>query len=111
MLMPSTTPSGRGVAALLSMLAGFLAASCGSTKDSTSIHLGPPASLTIIAGDAQSGVVGQELPQPVVVKVVDANGNPVPVKQSISASPVAVAASSPGPSSPIKAESRRSAGH
>lgn len=59
------------------VVASLLVSSCSDSKDATSVHIGRPASLTIVSGDAQSGVVGQELPQPVVVKVVDANGNAV----------------------------------
>ena len=36
-----------------------------------------PASLDIVAGDQQQGVVGSELPNPLVVRVEDANGLPI----------------------------------
>ena len=36
-----------------------------------------PASLRIVSGDAQTGAAGEELAQPVVVKVEDASGQPV----------------------------------
>lgn len=36
-----------------------------------------PARLTLVSGDNQSAVVGQALPNPLVVKVTDANDNPV----------------------------------
>ena len=39
---------------------------------------GPPASLTIASGDNQTGPAGTTLPLPLVVKVTDANSNPVP---------------------------------
>jgi hypothetical protein len=39
--------------------------------------VGPPASLTIVSGDQQQAIVGTELANPLVVKVLDANGNPV----------------------------------
>ena len=35
---------------------------------------GPPAAISIMGGNGQSAVAGTELPQPVVVRVVDANG-------------------------------------
>ena len=38
---------------------------------------GPPAVLQIVSGNTQQGTVGQELSQPIVVKILDANGNPV----------------------------------
>ena len=37
-----------------------------------------PASLVVTAGDAQEGTAGSPLPEPVVVRVVDAGGSPVP---------------------------------
>jgi hypothetical protein len=43
----------------------------------TAVRAGPPAALMIVAGAAQSAVVGHELPTPLEVRVVDANGNPV----------------------------------
>jgi hypothetical protein len=46
-------------------------------KDSTGSKVGPAARLEIIAGNAQSAPVLTELPQPVVVKVTDANGHVV----------------------------------
>ena len=76
MLVPSSLQ--RPVAAFLLFATRIVSASCSGRKDSTAVRAGPPASLTIIGGDQQFGVVGQELPQPVVVKVVDANGDPVP---------------------------------
>ncbi len=36
-----------------------------------------PAKLTLVSGNSQAGVVGQPLPAPLVVKVTDANDNPV----------------------------------
>jgi hypothetical protein len=39
---------------------------------------GPPAQITAISGNNQSGTVGTKLATPVVVKVTDSRGNPVP---------------------------------
>ena len=39
---------------------------------------GPAAALTAVSGGTQTGVVGSTLPQPVVVKVADAQGRGVP---------------------------------
>lgn len=77
--MPSTIVRIRGVAAsILGVAACSLTLSCGGSKDSTSsTRVGPPAQLNIVSGDAQSGTVAKELAQPLVVRVVDANGNPV----------------------------------
>lgn len=41
------------------------------------IKVGPAARLDIISGDKQSAIVATELSQPLVARVVDANGNPV----------------------------------
>jgi hypothetical protein len=37
-----------------------------------------PASYVIVSGNAQTGAAGEKLPNPLVLRVVDANGNPVP---------------------------------
>src|SRR5690242_987890 len=39
---------------------------------------GPPASLEVASGDDQQGVAGAELPQAVVLRVLDSDGRPVP---------------------------------
>jgi len=51
--------------------------SCGKDSPTGATHAGPPAQLTIISGDAQQGIVGKELANALVVKVVDAYGRPV----------------------------------
>lgn len=70
MLVAKAIPRG----ALLSFL---LVLSC---KDSpTETRKTPtPAALDIVAGDGQTGVVGTELANPLVVRVEDASGQPVP---------------------------------
>ena len=40
-------------------------------------HAGPPAALRVVTGDGQSGMAGDRLPLEPVVRVEDANGNPV----------------------------------
>ncbi len=40
--------------------------------------VGPPAVLSRVSGDGQTGVAGSELAEPLVVRVADAWGNPVP---------------------------------
>jgi hypothetical protein len=52
-----------------------LLAACNSSTDSG--RAGAPARLDIVSGDAQQAVAGQELAQPLVVKVLDAKGKPV----------------------------------
>src|SRR5688572_23479098 len=39
---------------------------------------GPPTSIVVVDGDAQQGTVGSALSEPVVVRVADAAGRPVP---------------------------------
>lgn len=61
--------------ALLFAAGGFTA--CGTDSGTGPKHTGPPASLTIVGGDQQQAVVGAELANPLIVKVLDAGGNPV----------------------------------
>lgn len=68
--MPSTAS-----AASLCLL-GICVLSCGDGGTGPK-PVGQPAAVQVVSGDAQQGVVGQELPQPLVVKVVDAGGRPV----------------------------------
>ena len=58
------------------LLAGALFLSCSDTPTENE-QPQTPASLDIVAGDEQSGVVGTELANPLVVRVEDANGQPV----------------------------------
>ena len=48
-----------------------------NTSPTALTRTGPPAELSVISGDAQSGTVGLELSQPLVVKAVDASGRAV----------------------------------
>jgi protocatechuate 3,4-dioxygenase beta subunit len=59
-----------GVLYLLGVLAGC--------KESTGITVGPPARLLVVSGEAQSAPAGTQLSTPLVVKVTDEAGNPVP---------------------------------
>src|SRR5205809_988134 len=65
----------------LLLVAGFMAAlsACGGGGDGTGppVTVGPPASLALISGDAQTGAVGSALPVQVTVKVADQFGNGV----------------------------------
>ena len=49
-----------------------------SASFSATATVGPPATITKVSGDAQSGTIGQPLPQPLVVRVQDQFGNLVP---------------------------------
>lgn len=49
-----------------------------ATTAATTVTAGAPASITLVSGDAQSGVVNTTLANPFVVEVLDAAGNPVP---------------------------------
>jgi protocatechuate 3,4-dioxygenase beta subunit len=55
----------------------LLAAVAGSCRDSTSGGSRIPATLNIVTGDLQEGTVGTELPTPLTVRVLDADGRPV----------------------------------
>jgi hypothetical protein len=56
----------------LSLLVGLVA--CGDPADPSS---GPVASVAIVSGDLQKGPAGAELPNPLVVRVLDEEGKPV----------------------------------
>ncbi len=60
---------------LLTLACVVLAACGGDTPTGDTKRV--TASLTLMSGDIQEGVVGQELPQPIVVRAVDAQGRPV----------------------------------
>lgn len=58
---------------------GAAASAGGVDADFTSQALpGAPAALTPVAGDAQAGTAAEPLPDPLMVRVEDAHGNPVP---------------------------------
>ena len=62
---------------LVSATVLLVLSACGGDS-STGLKVGPPAALLIVSGQAKTAVVGTELPQPLQVRVVDAEGNPVP---------------------------------
>ena len=51
--------------------------SCGKDSPTTTNRPGVPAQLTVVSGDAQSAIVGQELPNALVVQVLDSRGKAV----------------------------------
>lgn len=57
-------------------LAAFLIAS-GCTEATSPAPVGVPAAVVVLVGDAQQGTVGQELPEPLAVRVEDGDGRPV----------------------------------
>src|SRR5438128_1287235 len=63
-----TAWQGRVFSCALTCSLALLAGSC-SNDTPTAKKAGPPAQLTIVSGDAQSGTVGQELPSALVVQV------------------------------------------
>jgi len=76
-------------------LAGLLPAVITCGGDSTGPQL--PAALNLVSGDGQTGVFGQALPSPLVVKVVDASGagvQGVPVTWSVASGGGSVSPSS-----------------
>jgi Big-like domain-containing protein len=62
-----------------SVLAIVVALSCsGGGPTGGDTRVGPPAQVLLVSGDAQTGTVGEQLPQPVVVRVTDSHGRPIP---------------------------------
>jgi adhesin/invasin len=59
------------------LLTAALLLSCKDTPTTNQQQARVPASLDIVAGDEQNGVVGTELTNPLVVRVEDANGLPI----------------------------------
>lgn len=64
--------------ARLALCCATVLAAWGCDSPSGRTEPGPPARLDVISGDLQNAPVGTELPQPLVARVVDANGTPVP---------------------------------
>jgi acetyl esterase/lipase len=50
----------------------------GGTDPGPGLELGPPAHLVVVSGDGQTGRVGEPLARPVVVRVTDTAGRPLP---------------------------------
>jgi alpha-tubulin suppressor-like RCC1 family protein/5-hydroxyisourate hydrolase-like protein (transthyretin family) len=46
--------------------------------ESTAVSSGPVAAMLVVSGDEQAGTVGQQLANPLVVRVEDEDGNPLP---------------------------------
>src|SRR4051812_15033820 len=67
----------RRATAFLTCLALSRLVACGGDSTSKPTNAGPAAQLEVVSGDAQHGTVGKELPNPVVVRVVDAHQRPV----------------------------------
>ncbi|MGI8497446.1 MAG: Ig-like domain-containing protein [Gemmatimonadaceae bacterium] len=61
----------------LTLACTMLGVACGGDGP-TGNDIGPPARLDIVSGDDQTATVGAELPAALVVKVLDANGRPIP---------------------------------
>jgi hypothetical protein len=64
----------RRSALLSSALGALLLAACSESPSAP----GAPASLAIVSGNGQQAVVGTELPEALIARIVDANGRPVP---------------------------------
>lgn len=61
-------------------LLGLGASGC-RDSDPTALELnGPPAAVARVSGNSQVGTTGAALPQPLVIAVTDAEGNPVPAQ-------------------------------
>ena len=66
-----------GTTRYLSTSAFLLLLSCGGGDLTLPGGTSPPTGLVVVSGDEQSAKPGDDLPDPLVVKVVDALGNPV----------------------------------
>lgn len=64
-----------GIVTLVLLTFTGIAVGCG---DSNSPLPGPPAALLVVSGDHQIDTVGHQLDEPLVVRVVDVGGDPVP---------------------------------
>lgn len=62
---------------LVPLFVGLLA-SCAEQPTETELLESNPVQMDVIAGNGQTGLVGEQLPSPLVVRVTDANGAPVP---------------------------------
>ena len=94
--MPLMRSLGRGRSAFLGAAMGIaaFAAGCGETTVSAPL---PAGSIVVVSGQAQSGVAGQVLPEPITVRVLGTDGQPLPGVQ------VTFAASGTGSVSPAAA--------
>jgi hypothetical protein len=70
------------LAACLSSIA-IAALGCGGSDLVLPTDVGPPAAITMVRGDAQTGAPGTPLADSIVVKVTDSAGNPVPNQQVV----------------------------
>jgi hypothetical protein len=76
-MMAMTTDRGTRLRFCLMAVAALLLGGCGD--DGTTLPVrGVPATAEVRAGQDQQGAVGAMLPQPLVVRVLDASGRPVP---------------------------------
>ena len=66
----------RRLAAAVVILGLAVTMSCGESP--TTVRFGQPAGLQIITGNNQAGVIGQVLPEPLTVQVLDAVGHALP---------------------------------
>ena len=65
---------------------------CGGSELTLPVEPGVPSVITVLRGDDQTGTAGTPLPDSIVVKVTDSQGNPVPNQQVI----FVVASDAPG---------------
>ena len=72
-----TPRSGPALALTLALASGLAAASACGGGDLALPGDGMPARVQAVQGDNQTAVIGAELPQPLVVRVLDADGQPV----------------------------------
>ena len=74
------------------MLSLMALAACGGSDLVLPNEVGPPAAISMVRGDDQTGIPGTPLPDSLVVLVTDSAGNPVPNQQVV----FTVASATPG---------------
>lgn len=74
------------------LLAALALYGCGGSELTLPVEPGVPSVITVLRGDDQTGLAGTPLPDSIVVKVTDSQGNPVPNQQVV----FVVASDAPG---------------
>src|SRR5688572_27487109 len=59
------------------LLGSLVVAAMASCSGDSGPQIGPPASVAVVSGDAQTGAVGAELAAPLTVRVTDSRGQAI----------------------------------
>src|SRR5687768_13882068 len=74
---PTVQPAGAAMKRYTSVFLGLVIATAPLSCDNSPTELLQLHNVEFLAGEDQSGVVGKELAEPLRVRAVDANGNPI----------------------------------